>query len=71
MMFQTTMLNAAGIGHYRISLGQSPRRDLGSHYTRLSAEVVLFAEDGTNLMIENGWLEQPPEAADREQLSKR
>jgi hypothetical protein len=28
-----------------------------------------FAEDGANIMIENGWLEQPPQAIDRDQIA--
>jgi len=29
-----------------------------------------IAEDGAKLMIENGWLEQPPQATDRDELAK-
>jgi hypothetical protein len=68
MMYHTTTLNSAGIGHYGRSLGLSPRRDLGANYVRLSAEIALFAEDGANIMIENGWMEQPPQATDRDKL---
>jgi hypothetical protein len=71
MMFHATALNMIGIGNYGLSLGQSPRRDLGANYVRLSAEVIAFAEDGTNIMIDNGWLEQPPQAADRDELASR
>jgi hypothetical protein len=68
-MFHTTTLNAAGIAHYGRSLGLSPRHDLGVIYVRLTAEVSQFAEDGSNIMIENRWLEQPPQAIDRDQLA--
>jgi hypothetical protein len=68
MMFHTVTLNAAGIAHYGRSLGLSYRRDLGADYVRLTAEIAQFIEDGANIMIENGWLEQPPQAVDREQL---
>jgi hypothetical protein len=67
MMFHTSMLNAAGVGHYGISLGQSPRRDLAANYVRLAAEIGAYAEDGANI-VENSWLEQPPHAADRNTL---
>jgi hypothetical protein len=70
IMFHTTTLTAAGIAHYGRSLGLSPRHDLGAIYVRLTAEVAHFAEDGANIMIENGWLEQPPQAIDRDQLAK-
>jgi hypothetical protein len=69
MMFHASTLNSAGIGHYGRSLGLSPRRDLGANYVRLTAEIVQFSEDGANIMIENGWLEQPPQATDRDQLT--
>jgi hypothetical protein len=68
MMFHTSSLSATGIAHYGRSLGLSPRRDLGAHYVRLSAEIALFSEDGANIMIDNGWLEQPPQATDRDKL---
>lgn len=51
------------------SLGLSPRRDLGANYIRLTAEISQYAEDGTNIMIENEWLEQPPQATDRDPLA--
>lgn len=71
IMFHATSLNADGIAHYGRSLALSPRRDLASHYTRLTSEVLNFAEDGANIMINNGWLEQPPQASDRDLLSSQ
>jgi hypothetical protein len=71
MMFHTTTLNASGVAHYGRSLSLSPRRDLGAHYVRLAAEIAQFGEDGANIMIEKEWLEQPPQATDREELAKR
>lgn len=68
MMFQVAALNGIGIGYYGAGMGTSLRRDLGAHYARLIAEVGLYAEDGTNMMINNGWLERPPQATDREEL---
>lgn len=70
MMFFTTSLIAIGIGYYGTSLAVSPRRDLGIHYTRLTQEILLYAEDGTNIMIKNGWMEEPPRALDRDKLAK-
>jgi hypothetical protein len=70
MMFHTTSLNGIGIGHYGQGLGTSSRRDLSAMYTRLMAEVGQYAEDGVNIMIDNGWLEQPPTAVNRDELTK-
>ena len=68
MMFHVAALNSGGVGYYGASLGSSMRRDLGSHYSRVMMEVLQFAEDGVNLMIENGWMEKPPQAPDRQAL---
>jgi hypothetical protein len=68
IMFHMAALNSAGVGYYGASLGTSQRRDLGSHYSRLSMEVLQYAEDGANIMIDNAWMEQPPTAPDREAL---
>ncbi|WP_396265848.1 DUF3231 family protein [Halobacillus shinanisalinarum] len=35
------------------------------------ADTALYAEDGSNIMIDNGWLEQPPGAADRKKISQK
>ncbi|MEX2105186.1 MAG: DUF3231 family protein [Bacilli bacterium] len=69
MMAHTVFLNAAGIGYYGGSLATSPRRDLSADYV-LIAEIGQYAEDGANIMIKNGWLEQPPSAPDRDKLAK-
>lgn len=70
MMFHVVALNGAGIGHYGRSLGTSPRHDLGVAYTRLIAEIGAFADDGAKIMIDNGWLEQVPQASDRDKLAE-
>ncbi|MCU6795700.1 DUF3231 family protein [Paenibacillus sp. WQ 127069] len=69
MMFQVSALNASGIAHYGTSLGMSARKDLSTRYISLTAEVLAFAEDGAEIMIEHGWMEQPPQAPDRNKLA--
>jgi hypothetical protein len=71
MMFHIVGVIASGIGQSGAAMSTSPRRDLGLVYTRLMAEIAKYAEDGTNIMIDNGWLEEPPKAADRDELAKR
>jgi hypothetical protein len=65
MMFLTASLNSAGIGHYGIGLGQISRPDLGAVFIRLTAEVAAYAEDGINIMIDNGWMDGAAAASDR------
>lgn len=68
MMFHIVTLNASGLANYAISIASSPRRDLSANYTRMLAEIASYADDGTNIMISNGWLEEPPRVVDREEL---
>jgi hypothetical protein len=69
MMFHVSALNASGIGFYGVSLATSLRKDLATHYIRLTAEIASYADEGTKIMIEHGWMEQPPQAVDRNQLA--
>ncbi len=66
MMFHVTAMVAAGIGYYGTALAASPRRDLGLKYISLIPEVALYVEDGANIMIKHGWMEEPPQACDRD-----
>ncbi|UAL53532.1 DUF3231 family protein [Bacillus sp. CMF21] len=69
MMFMTTALIALSIGFYGASMSVSARRDIAFHYVRLTAEIGEYAEDGANIMIKNGWLEEPPLSEDRNKLA--
>ena len=68
MMFQTTYMIALGIGNYGIAAGSCQRTDLSVTFVRLAGEIALFAEDGANILIKHGWMEEPPMAADRQAL---
>lgn len=71
MMFYTSGLISLSIGYYGTAVSQSPRGDISAMYNRLSLEIQLYAEDGANIMIKNGWLEQPPMASDRDELVRK
>lgn len=46
------------------------RRDIGAMYAKFIMDVSLYVEDGANIMIDHGWMEQPPKAIDRDKLAK-
>jgi hypothetical protein len=71
MMFYTTSLIAISIGFYGASTSGSPRRDIGAMYADLTRDILLYAEDGANIMIKNGWIEEPPRSLDRDELAKK
>lgn len=70
MMFHISALNAAGIGNYGIASAASLRADIITNYMRLSGEIAQYAEDGINIMIDNEWMEQPPQAIKHKKLTE-
>ncbi|HEX6923230.1 MAG TPA: DUF3231 family protein [Bacillales bacterium] len=71
MLFHIITLVSAAVGFYGAAIAVVQRRDLAVMYEHLIAKVGLYAEDGIELMIKNGWLEQPPLADDRKQLANK
>ncbi|MDF2038487.1 DUF3231 family protein [Cytobacillus oceanisediminis] len=69
MMFMTTSLIALSAGIYATSAASSARKDISVNFIRLSAEIANFAEDGANILIKNGWFEEPPHPADHDELA--
>ncbi|NPV89650.1 MAG: DUF3231 family protein [Firmicutes bacterium] len=69
MMFHTVLLNAFGIANYGVSLSSSMRSDVVTTYAAIIPEVASYTEDGINIMIDNGWFEEPPRVLDRDKLS--
>jgi hypothetical protein len=59
---------AAGVGNYGMAMAASPRRDLGLKYAAIIPEIALYAEEGAKIMIKHGWMEEPPQADDRDKL---
>ncbi|GAA0322535.1 hypothetical protein GCM10008967_11280 [Bacillus carboniphilus] len=71
MLYHIVSLVSASLGFYGAGLAVSQRRDLAVQYAMLIAEMGLYAEDGANLLIKYGWMEQPPLAIDRRTLVKK
>jgi hypothetical protein len=71
LLFHTQVLVNYAIGYYGAGLGGSFRRDLAAKLTKVIGEDLLLVEDGINIMIDHGWLEQIPQADDREELVEK
>lgn len=71
MMFHTSALIAISIKNYAAAVGTSQRRDISLMYARLLPEIGLYAEAGVKIMIDNQWMEEPPQADDRNVFAKR
>jgi hypothetical protein len=69
IMFHTQIHTQASIAFFGAALAVCMRKDLATQYLRLTGEVLQYAEDGANIMIDNGWLEEPPSADNRSDLA--
>ncbi len=69
MLFHTTFLVNSGFINYAASVSSSMRRDLALHFSRMGTESLQYGEDGLNIMIDHGWLEQAPQVDDRKALT--
>ncbi|ULT54657.1 DUF3231 family protein [Neobacillus drentensis] len=70
IMYLTGFLFGTAIAYYGAGLGTTMRSDLVLNYEQFILEDLKFAEDWTDLMVKNQWLEQPPKATDRKKLSE-
>ncbi|BAH07579.1 DUF3231 family protein [Clostridium kluyveri] len=53
-----------------IALANIMRSDLKVTYRKYLDESMEYSKDGMDIMIDNGWLEQPPQAINHENLAK-
>lgn len=70
MMFHTTALISIGMGYYGTALSTCLRKDVSTDYARLIAEIGKYSLEGAKIMISHSWLEEPPKAANRDELAK-
>jgi hypothetical protein len=71
MLYHIVYMVTQTVGNYGLSLGTITRMDIVPSFERLIAELLKYAEDGSNLLIKNGWMEEPPQADDHEAIAKR
>jgi hypothetical protein len=60
MLYHVVTLVSTAVGYYGAAFSLSQRRDLSIKYALLIADIAKYAEDGVNILINNGWYEQPP-----------
>ncbi|HWP95454.1 MAG TPA: DUF3231 family protein [Syntrophomonadaceae bacterium] len=68
MMHQLTLLNTCGMLNAAYLLKNSFRHDIKAKFMKVMPAAGDYAEDATNILIENGWFEEPPRTVDRREL---
>ena len=62
------MLYGASIMQDGAGLANAMRHDLQVYFSGSAMETAKYAEDGLDLLIENRWMEQPPQVIDHREL---
>jgi hypothetical protein len=70
IMNLVTILNTQGITYIGHALATSARIDLATEYSKLIPEILQFGKEGTDILIERGWMEEPPHAPNRKELAE-
>ena len=70
-ILQSTHIVASGlisISNDGLALAESLRIDLSTTYMRFLTEALDYSKDGSDIMINKKWFEQPPQAIKHENL---
>lgn len=70
MLFHIDTLNSIGMSNFGLSLASTTRNDLAVLFGKLVAVAAKYSRDGADLLIENGWYEEPPTSVNRDKLLK-
>ncbi|REJ09815.1 DUF3231 family protein [Halobacillus trueperi] len=68
MMYLISVLASSGQVNYATGSAVGLRYDIVFIYHKFILEAAIYAKDGLDIMIHNGWFEEPPQAPDRQKL---
>jgi Protein of unknown function (DUF3231) len=69
MMYITNLLSTFGLGSNALGGAFCLRSDLPMTMSRMALDIYNFAKKGGEIMIKNGWMEEPPQIEDRRKLT--
>ena len=65
ILFLITATSATGLYLLAYSMSTSFRKDIAMYYSTIMLDVAKFGEDGLEILIKRGWMEQPPQSMNR------
>ena len=68
MLNHSVLLSSTGISSLGMAISGSMRSDLNTMYMKYVVDDMKYSKDGVDILIDNGWLEQPPQAVKHENL---
>lgn len=70
MIYCTSLFCSFGLGSNALGTAFSLRSDLPLKLLGISKDIFSYGQEGGKLMAKNGWLEEPPQMQDRNDLTK-
>lgn len=68
MLYHTSIINVMHIRNFTDAIATTLRKDIIAVLLRLTAEITDYASEGMDIMIKNGWMEQPPQLVNHREL---
>ncbi|TRM12149.1 DUF3231 family protein [Lentibacillus cibarius] len=70
MMYHVLLANHLGLENIGTAMARTLRHDIHAKYAKFIGEIGMYANKGQEMMIEHGWLEEPPLTTDRKKAVK-
>jgi hypothetical protein len=70
MLFHGGLAGSIALSNMGAAIGQVMRHDIAAEFIALIPLIGKYNNDGINMMIEHGWLEEPYTAPDRKKISE-
>lgn len=70
MVNHLAVLSSSAISSFGMAMANTMRTDLEVNYIKYTAQILKFSKKGANIMIDNGWLQQSPQAVRHENLKE-
>lgn len=68
MVNHSLIMSSSGISNLGMAIADTMRADLQTKYMKFFVENMKYSKDGADILIANGWLEQPPQVVRHENL---
>ncbi|WP_338472949.1 DUF3231 family protein [Niallia sp. XMNu-256] len=70
MMYCTSLFCSFGLGSNALGTAFSLRSDLPLKMIGEAKDIFTYGQDGGKIMVKNGWIEEPPQMLDRNDLTR-
>lgn len=70
MMFFVNSLTKIGMSDYGLAIAASMRNDITATYTTIIGQSGLYAAEGAEIFVKNGWFEKPPQSINHDYLAE-